>query len=293
MPELQEAVHAARFFAVEIVGRIEALDFARDPHVEVAGVEQPGLARRPSGRGPRRPRSTATSSPTGVTAPMPVIDDAALPFAFGETSGPGSITLASVGSVRTLCRLELERGLRIGYHSPALPWHSGTESANLGHPPATCDRADTPPRAHPSPRRSGIRRPGAAGALGPDRPQVRSRALAGHRAQRAGGPRRSRPDRPAAHLGRPCADRSRLPLLRRAADARGSAAWRPAERRTLRQQFNHLAASGTDSTHLGASLLVASAAQRGGGHAARRPPMPAFDASSWCRSKTTWCWSRC
>jgi heat-inducible transcriptional repressor len=30
----------------------------------------------------------------------------------------------------------------------------------------------------------------------------------------------------------------------------------PAERRTLRQQFNQLAASGTDSTHLGASLLA-------------------------------------
>src|SRR5919201_5662521 len=30
----------------------------------------------------------------------------------------------------------------------------------------------------------------------------------------------------------------------------------PAERRTLRQQFNHLVASGTDSTHLGASLLA-------------------------------------
>jgi heat-inducible transcriptional repressor len=29
----------------------------------------------------------------------------------------------------------------------------------------------------------------------------------------------------------------------------------PAERRTLRHQFNHLAASGTDSTHLGTSLL--------------------------------------
>jgi heat-inducible transcriptional repressor len=30
----------------------------------------------------------------------------------------------------------------------------------------------------------------------------------------------------------------------------------PAERRTLRQQFHHLAASGTDSSHLGASLLA-------------------------------------
>ena len=30
----------------------------------------------------------------------------------------------------------------------------------------------------------------------------------------------------------------------------------PAERRTLRQQFNHLAAAGTDSTHLGPSLLA-------------------------------------
>jgi heat-inducible transcriptional repressor len=30
----------------------------------------------------------------------------------------------------------------------------------------------------------------------------------------------------------------------------------PGERRTLRQQFNHLSASGTDSTHLGASLLA-------------------------------------
>ena len=30
----------------------------------------------------------------------------------------------------------------------------------------------------------------------------------------------------------------------------------PAERRTLRQQFNQLAASGTESTHLGASLLA-------------------------------------
>jgi heat-inducible transcriptional repressor len=30
----------------------------------------------------------------------------------------------------------------------------------------------------------------------------------------------------------------------------------PAERRTLRQQFNHLAAAGTDSTHLAASLLA-------------------------------------
>src|SRR5438067_4482465 len=30
----------------------------------------------------------------------------------------------------------------------------------------------------------------------------------------------------------------------------------PAERRTLRQQFNQLAATGTDSTHLGPSLLA-------------------------------------
>src|SRR5207245_7678820 len=30
----------------------------------------------------------------------------------------------------------------------------------------------------------------------------------------------------------------------------------PAERRTLRQQFNHLAAAGTDSTHLAPSLLA-------------------------------------
>ena len=64
----------------------------------------------------------------------------------------------------------------------------------------------------------------------------------------------------------------------------------PAERRTLRQQFNHLAAAGTDSTHLGVVAAGAHAAQR----RRRDPPAAATrsrcGASSWCRSRTTWCW---
>ena len=106
------------------------------------------------------------------------------------------------------------------------------------------------------PRGAGVRCPGAARAVGSDRPQVRGRALAGDRAQRNGRPRRRGPDRPAAHLRGARADRSRLSLLRRAACARSSASWRPPSGARCASSSITLAASGTDSTHLGPSLLA-------------------------------------
>ena len=67
----------------------------------------------------------------------------------------------------------------------------------------------------------------------------------------------------------------------------------PAERRTLRQQFNQLAALGRRFDAPGAVAAGPDAAQRRGGDPRRCLRTPACAASSSFRSKTTWCWSRC
>ena len=83
------------------------------------------------------------------------------------------------------------------------------------------------------PRRRGVRRDRAAGRLEDARRAGGARRLALDRAQRARRARAARAADASAHLGRPCADRGRVPHLRRRAARAARSRGRPSSRSEL------------------------------------------------------------
>ena len=218
--------------------------------------------------------------------------DAPLPFALGEghsrqySAAPRLILLAPL----TAKRLHDRSTLLSRYHSPTLTWHSGTESAN---------RATAHTVTELTPRRERILRHVVQEYVALAQPVPSDLIARKYEAELSPATVRSELvaleeagliDHPHTSAGRVPTDRGYRYFVELLMQEERDLA--PAERRTLRQQFNHLAAAGTDSTVLGATLLA---------RALRSAAVATRPAATHARvrrielvpSKTTRFWSPC